>query len=301
MPKRALVSIGIDVDAVCGWISTYGGADSPNDISRGVFAGEVGVPRLLKMLKKYDIKASWFVPTHSLKTFPKQIAAVRDAGHELGLHGWCHESPQDMSVEQQRDVLDASMKELEEFCGGTKPVGHVTCWWQTSKESNGLLRERGIQYDHSSQAHDCQPFYDVEEYRWTKVDYSQKAETWMKPLERGPLTDLVQIPANWLLDDLPPHMFMPNKGHTHGFVDADVTLKLWKSHFDYFYREEDWFVFPLTIHPDVSGRPNVLMIVEKLIEYCQGFEGFEFVTMKQVNDEFRQRHPFSAAVQEQEQ
>lgn len=69
---------------------SYGGEDSPNDISRGVFAAEVGIPRLVKMLDKYQIKASFFVPGHTLDSFPEECALVRDAGHEFGLHG---ESP----------------------------------------------------------------------------------------------------------------------------------------------------------------------------------------------------------------
>ena len=49
------------------------------------------------------------------------------------------------------------------------------------------------------------------------------------------------------IDDLPPHMFIKGSANSHGFVCASVTLNLWKKHFDYFYREEDWFVFPLTL------------------------------------------------------
>ncbi|GAA6012633.1 hypothetical protein JCM10207_009063 [Rhodosporidiobolus poonsookiae] len=295
MPKRALVSIGVDVDAVCGWLGSYGGEDSPNDITRGMFAGEVGIPRLLKMFKKYNLKTSWFVPGHSLETFPDQIAAVHAAGHELGLHGYSHECPIKMTVEQQRDVLDKSIELLTQLTGKA-PIGHTTCWWETSKESIKLLRERGIEYDHSSQAHDCQPFYCRDEDTWHKIDYTKDATTWMKPLERGNMTDLVQIPANWYLDDLPPHMYIKAFGNSHGYVDTDTTLKLWKKHFDYFYREEDWFVFPLTIHPDVSGRPHVLMMLEELIEYLQGFEGVEFVTMETINREFRERNPYKAEV-----
>lgn len=87
MPKRALCSIGVDVDACAGWLDSYGKGDSPNDMTRGCFAGEVGVPRLLKLFKKYNMKTSWFIPGHSLDTFPKEMAMVRDAGHEIGLHG----------------------------------------------------------------------------------------------------------------------------------------------------------------------------------------------------------------------
>lgn len=62
---------------------------------------------------------------------------------------------------------------------------------------------------------------------------------------------------------LPPHMFIKGAPNSHGFVDSDVTLKLWKKHFTYFYREYDWFCFPLTLHPDVSGRPHMLLILEE--------------------------------------
>ncbi|KAM0747647.1 glycoside hydrolase/deacetylase [Meredithblackwellia eburnea MCA 4105] len=290
--KRALCSIGVDVDAVAGWLGSYGGEDSPNDISRGMFAGEVGVPRLLKCFEKYGLKTTWFVPGHSLDTFPKEMAMVRDKGHEIGLHGYSHENPIEMSLKQQAEVLDHTFQQLEDFCGKGNIHGSVAPWWESSKEGVALLLEKGIQYDHSSQAHDCQPFYCRDEDTWTKIDYkAESAKEWMQPLVRGTLTGMVQIPANWCLDDLPPHMFIKGAPNSHGFVDADVTLKLWKKHFDYFYREEEWFVFPLTIHPDVSGRPHMLLILEELIEYINGHEGVEWVTMKEINDEFRARNP----------
>lgn len=146
----------------------------------------------------------------------------------------------------------------------------ATCWWETSKESIQLLLDRGIEYDHSSQAHDCQPFYTRDEDTWTCIDYKEKADTWMAPLVRGQDTKLVTVPASWYLDDLPPHLFIKSAPNSHGFVDARVTLQLWKDHFTYFYREEDWFVFPLTIHPDTSGRPHLLLILEELIEWING-------------------------------
>jgi len=87
MVKKALLNIGVDVDAVAGWLGSYKGENSPSDISRGMFAGEVGTPRLLKLFAKYDIKTSWAIPGHSWETFPEQMMAVRDAGHEIVLHG----------------------------------------------------------------------------------------------------------------------------------------------------------------------------------------------------------------------
>ncbi len=88
--KEVLVCYGVDIDAVAGWLGSYGGEDSTCDISRGIWAGTEGTRRLLKLFDKYSIKASSFIPGHTLDTFPEDCAAVRDAGHEIGLHGYSH-------------------------------------------------------------------------------------------------------------------------------------------------------------------------------------------------------------------
>ena len=72
MPKEILCGFGVDVDAVAGWLGSYGGEDSPDDISRGLFAGEVGSPRLLKLFERFGIKTTWFIPGHSIETFPER-------------------------------------------------------------------------------------------------------------------------------------------------------------------------------------------------------------------------------------
>ncbi|KXH68112.1 polysaccharide deacetylase [Colletotrichum salicis] len=211
--KKVLVCYGVDIDAVAGWLGSYGGEDSTSDISRGLWAGTIGTRRLLKLFEKYNIKASWFIPGHSLETFPEECAMVRDAGHEIGLHGW------------------------------------------------------------------------------TKIDYSQKAEEWMKPLVKGKETGLVEIPGSWYIDDLPPMMFMKNSANSHGWVNPRDVEDIWRDHFDYFYREYDEFIFPMTIHPDVSGRPHVLLMHERIIEHINSHEGVEWVTMGEMSDYFKSKNP----------
>lgn len=93
----------------------------------GLFAGTIGVQRLLKLFAKYNMKTTWFIPGHSLETFPEDMAAVRDAGHEIGLHGYSHENPSDMTIEQQRDVLDKTYRMLTDFVG-KPPRGSVAPW-----------------------------------------------------------------------------------------------------------------------------------------------------------------------------
>ncbi|KAF7294128.1 Arp2/3 complex subunit Arc16 [Mycena chlorophos] len=288
--KRVLCSYGVDIDAVAGWLGSYGGEDSTSDISRGIFAGTVGVRRLLSLFKKYDIKTTWFIPGHSLDTFPEECALVRDAGHEIGLHGYSHENPKDMSPEQQHAVLDKTYRQLTEFCGGVPPRGSVAPWWETSVEGAALLLQYGIEYDHSMGHHDCQMYWLRTGDTWTKIDYSKPAETWMKPLVKGTPTGIVEIPANWYLDDLPPMMFIKSAPNSHGFVNARDVEAIWMDHFDYFYREYDEFVFPMTIHPDVSGRPHALLMQERIIEHINKHEGVEWVTMAQMCDEFKRKN-----------
>jgi peptidoglycan/xylan/chitin deacetylase (PgdA/CDA1 family) len=290
MAKEILCAYGIDVDAVAGWLGSYGGADSPNDISRGIFAGEVGSPRLLKLFDKFGIKTTWFVPGHSIETFPDQMRMVVDAGHEIGLHGYSHENPIAMSPEQEEAVLTRTLELLEGF-SGRRPRGYVAPWWELSPATAALLLKYGIKYDHSMMHNDFHPYYVRVGDVWTKIDYSKPAEEWMRGLERGDDTDLVEIPASWYLDDLPPMMFIKSAPNSHGFVNPHDIEELWRDQFDWVYREYDYAVFPMTIHPDVSGRPQVLLMHERLISYIQRQPGVRFVTFEEMADDFAKRQP----------
>jgi peptidoglycan/xylan/chitin deacetylase (PgdA/CDA1 family) len=293
MAKEILCGFGIDVDAVAGWLGSYGGEDSPDDISRGLFAGEVGSPRLLKMFERFGIKTTWFIPGHSIETFPAQMQAVADAGHEIGIHGYSHENPISMTLEQEEVILDKCIGLVTKLAG-RPPTGYVAPWWEFSPVTNELLVERGIKYDHSLMHDDFTPYYVRVGDSWTRIDYSAAPESWMTPLKRGTETGLIEIPANWYLDDLPPMMFIKKAPNSHGFVNPRDIEQMWRDQFDWVYREMDYAVFPITIHPDVSGRPQVLLMLERLYEYMRGHEGVRFVTMNEMADDFSARFPRSA-------
>lgn len=288
MAKEIFVAYGVDLDAVAGWLGSYGGQDSPDDISRGVFAGEVGTPRLLELFRRYDLPSTWFVPGHSIETFPDEVAQVVAAGHELGVHGYSHENPLAMSDNQEAAVLDRSI-ELIEGIAGRRPAGYVAPWWEFSDSTVELLRERGITYDHSLMHRDFEPYYVRAGDRWTPIDYDLPADRWMHPLERGRETDLVEIPASWYLDDLPPMMFIKNAPNSHGFVNPRDLEQMWRDQFDWVYRELDYAVFTMTIHPDVSGRPQVLLMQERLIEYISGHSGVRWARFEEIAKDYRER------------
>ncbi|MEU5281066.1 polysaccharide deacetylase [Streptomyces asoensis] len=290
MAKEILVAYGVDVDAVGGWLGSYGGEDSPCDISRGMFAGEVGVPRMLELFRRAGLPSTWFWPGHSIETFPEQFNACVEAGHEIGVHGYSHENPIAMSRQQESEILDHCI-ELISTRTGRRPTGYVAPWWEFSPVTNELLLERGIKYDHSLMHRDFEPYYTRVGDSWSKIEYEKSPSTWMKPLQRGEETDLIEIPASWYLDDLPPMMFVKASPNSHGFVTPRELETLWRDQFDWVYRENDYAVFTMTVHPDVSGRPQSLLMHERLIEHISGHDGVRWVTFDQIADDFAARRP----------
>jgi peptidoglycan/xylan/chitin deacetylase (PgdA/CDA1 family) len=67
--------------------------------------------------------------------------------------------------------------------------------------------------------------------------------------------------------------------------------EMWRDTFDWVYREHDYAVFPMTIHPDVSGRPQVLAMLERLIAYMLKHPGVRFVRLDDLAEDFKKRAP----------
>lgn len=293
-----LACYGVDIDAVAGWLGSYDGEDSPDDISRGVWAGQVGQHRLLDLFKRYNIKATWFSPGHSIETFPEETKRAVAEGHELGLHGYSHENPIALTSEQEEKILLRCIALCEKYTG-KKPVGYRAPWWEFSKVTNDLLLKHGVMYDSSLMHRDYECYYIRTGDSWDKIDYGKDPDTWMKPMRFGQETDLLEIPASWYLDDLPPMMFIKKAANSFGWVSPRVVQDIWRAQFDWLYREvfvhrtfPSLAVFPLTIHPDVSGRAqNVMLLQEPLIEYMLRSGGVYFLTYEEVARLFTNKYP----------
>lgn len=290
MPKRIRCGLGVDVDAVAAWLGTFGGADSPHDISRGLFAGEVGSGRLLDLFDEFGIKTTWFIPGHSIETFPEEMARVAERGHEIGLHGYSHENPLAMTPTQEADVLDKCIELIVEL-SGRHPRGYAAPWWELSSTTPSLLLDRGIRYDHSMMHRDFECYRLRVGDAWTPIDYSQPASSWMKPLVRGQQSPLIEIPVSWYLDDLPPMMFIKKAPNSHGFMNPRDIEELWREQFDWVYRKMDDAVFTLCLHPDVAGRPQVLAMLERLIGHMMKHPGVEFMPLEEIAADYDRTHP----------
>lgn len=184
---------------------------------------------------------------------------------------------------QEREVLAKSMDVLTSFTG-KKPKGWTGPSWSTSPKTVSLLEEFGLEYDHSFMHHDSQMYYLPYTPSVTETDLRIAATDWMRPMSTLAPSRIVEVPANWHLDDWPAL----NVGRGgNGFVDPEVLERIWKNQFDFYYREYDTFVFPISIHPQVSGKAHALLMHERLISYINQHKGVEWCPMEEMVDEFK--------------
>ena len=280
-------------DAVSLWLGSFGGADSPCDISRGVFAAKRGVPRLLEFFRRYGITTTWHITGHSIESFPKAAEMIAKDGHEIGVHGYSHENPLAMSPEQERDVLDKSI-ELCRGLTGKDPKGYATPWAEFTNITVDLLLERGFSHEFSMMEEDCFPYYLRTGDSWTKIDYTKNAADWMKPWIAGEEVDIVEIPLSWHLDDAPPTMFVKTAPNSHGWITGQQLGQIWIDYFDWIYRNHDYAIYPLALHPDAAAKPHLMLALERLVDHVLRHRGVRMVTHAEMAADFRRRVPFGS-------
>ena len=261
------VCLTFDFDAVALWISTFK-ATSPTPVSRGEFGANVGVPRLLKLLAEKKVKATFFVPAHSAVSFTKETRWILEQGHEIGLHGFVHETPVDLARDQEADLLDRSIEKLRTVLGKEfEPKGYRSPAWDLTTNSVELLLQRGLLYDSSMMANDFLPYL-------ARVGDEVTEEKFL----RGRPTTLVEMPVAWELDDFPYFTFL-NKPIFAGLRDPNEVLHIWRSEFDYCNTHVMGGVFTLTMHPEIIGRGPRILMLERLIDHMQQQHNVVFRTV----------------------
>jgi peptidoglycan/xylan/chitin deacetylase (PgdA/CDA1 family) len=251
--SRRIVCLTFDFDAVSGWISR--GLTSPTPMSRGEF-GLVGARRILALLAKYDIRSTWFVPGHTIESFPDRCEEVVAAGHEIAHHGWTHVPPANMTKEEEEVGLTRGVKAIKKLCGRA-PRGYRSPSWDLSPHTVDLLVKHGFRYDSSMMGDDYEPYW---ARRGDVVELHE-------PLVLGKPTKLVEMPISWSLDDYPHFEFLRTPSYVlQGLMNARGVLQNWSDEFLYMTRVvQDWGVLTYTFHPFVIGRGHRMLILEKLI------------------------------------
>jgi len=274
-----IVTIGFDFDAMSGFIAR--GMTSPTPISRGEF-GPVAVPRILALLAKYQVKATWFIPGHTLETYPAQCKQIFDAGHEIGHHGWTHMPPNDMTREKEEEGL-VNANELIRKLTGQRARGYRSPSWDLSPHSVALMLKHGFLYDSSMMGNDYLP------YRVRQGDVIELE----KPAVFGKATRLIEMPVSWTLDDYPHFEFLRTKQWVlPGLMNANLVLENWVNDFLYMKSNLEWGILNYTFHPYVIGRGHRMMALEALLRTLSE-QGARCMTMEEAAREYDRTFPFT--------
>jgi len=263
---RHIVCLTFDFDAMSGFIAR--GLTTPTPISRGEF-GVVASERILALLRRYEIPTTWFIPGHTIETYPAASAKVVDAGHEIGHHGWTHVPPANLPREAEEAGLVRGNEAIKKLAGQVAR-GYRSPSWDLSPHTIELLLKHGFLYESSMMGHDYLP------YRARQGDVIELE----KPAVLGPETKLVEMPISWTLDDYPHFEFVrTSTAILGGLKPASGVLENWYDDFDYMTRIMDWGIITYTCHPFVIGRGHRMLMLERLIEKLRA-RGAVFLTME---------------------
>jgi peptidoglycan-N-acetylglucosamine deacetylase len=248
---RVAVSLTFDIDNEL----LARGNPLPVPLSQGEYGATTALPRILAMLERQAIPATFFVPAVAAMLDANMIPAIIKAQrHEIGVHGWIHEnlaSIGDRAVEQR--LLTQSVEYLTK-ASGRRPVGFRAPSWVFSPHTLGLILDAGFLYDSSLMAMD-EP-YEV--------------------LADGKATGLVELPIEWILDDYPYF-----SGNASGSLPSpEAVFQVYKDEFDVAYDERTMVV--ITLHPHVSGHRSRLAQLDRLVTYMKSKPGVWFATLEQI-------------------
>jgi len=248
------------------------GLTTPTPISRGEF-GAVGVGRILALLAKYRINATFFTPGIVIGTYPDVCEKIVAAGHEIGHHGWTHVPPAKLAREQEEADLVRANAAIQKL-GGRNARGYRSPAWDLSPATAELLIKHGFVYESSMMGHDHHPY----QVRLGDVVLPDE------PMRFGSESTLIEMPISWSLDDFPHFEFF----RMQGLMPASAVLQNWLDDFEYMTRIEDWGVLTYTCHPFVIGRGHRMLMLERLIQGLAE-RGATFSTMEQAAEEYRGR------------
>jgi len=274
---RVNVCLTFDFDAMSLWIGYPHKSNNPAALSRGEF-GAVAVPRILALLERRGLHATFFVPGHTALAFPHLVSAIAERGHEIGHHGWVHENPADFDREGEHLNIERGLDALSQTAG-VKPVGYRSPGGALSTNTVELLLEFGFLYDSSCSASDFYPYYLRQGDVWSQTE----------PYVFGRPSRLVEVPWAWHLEDFASVEFQPPFGTN--IYPPSVLREIWQGDFDYAYDNCPDAVYDLVLHPQAIGRGHRLTMLEAFIDYMASKRDVVFATMSDVVTKWKTANP----------
>jgi peptidoglycan/xylan/chitin deacetylase (PgdA/CDA1 family) len=233
--------------------------DRMSPMSHQSYGPLVGVPRILALLARHDLTATFFVPGYSAHRYPAIVRSIADAGHEIAHHSYFHENTAGMDEKTEADMIDLGLRALHDVAG-IRPEGYRAPMWELNYHTPRLLQERGFLYDSSLMDSD-HPYV-------LALDDTPEAQT------------LVEIPVSWALDDWEQYAFLPDLMGSGVIESPTKALEMWTLELEAMHRLGAAFV--LCNHPFLSGRPSRAEALERLIERMLELPGLWITTVAEV-------------------
>ncbi len=247
---RVAVGISFDSDHESGELRD--GGKSLGRMSMGQYGARAGIPRIMKLLEKHSVPASFFTPAVVALLYPDEQKRAVDGGHEIGIHGWIHELNSILPGEIERDLMLRSADTLEKVTG-VRPLGIRTPSWDFSPNTLQIIREMGLLYDSSLMADD-----DAYELN-----------------EDGKPTGVVELPPEWIRDDA-VYFNMHRFTGLRPYTPPSAVLEIFTKEFDVAYEEGGMYI--LTMHPHIIGHRSRLSLLDELIQHMKTKTGVWFAT-----------------------
>jgi peptidoglycan-N-acetylglucosamine deacetylase len=256
---QSAAALTFDLDAEAAVLALDpAGAGRMSVMTHQAYGPLTGVPRLLRILRRHDLRATFFVPGYTAERYPDVVRAIVGAGHEIGHHGYLHESVLGLTADEESSVLDRGLDALDRVAG-VRPVGYRAPGWELNYRTPGLLAERGFDYDSSLMDSD--------------VPYLLDGGT-------DGARDLVEIPVHWGLDDWEQYAFLPGLTGSGVIANPVRVLEMWI--LELAAMHADHGCFTLTLHPFLTGRPGRAAALEQLVETMVGTSGLWITTMAEI-------------------
>jgi peptidoglycan/xylan/chitin deacetylase (PgdA/CDA1 family) len=238
---RCAVALSFDADHET--VELRNGGESFGRLSQGQYGGRRGSPRILRLLERHGVRATFFMPAVAAMIHPDEPRAVVEAGHEIAIHSWIHELNSKLSYQAERDLAFRARDALERL-SGQRPVGMRTASWDYSPWTLKIVREMGLVYDSSLMADD-EPY---------------------ELLEHGEPTGVVELPVEWIRDDA-VYFNMDRFLGLRPYTAPEAVLSIFRRELEQAYEERGLFL--LTMHPHHIGHRSRIWILEELIRMAK--------------------------------
>jgi peptidoglycan/xylan/chitin deacetylase (PgdA/CDA1 family) len=258
---RLTVALTFDHDSISDGVRR---GDSPVKMSHAEFGVRVGAPRILELLADRGIVSSWFVPGHTLVTFPESTAAILAGGHEIGCHGWFHEDAAELAADDERAMIERCAAAVVEATGEA-PRGWRAPYWSLGPRSLELVETAGFTYDSSLMADD---------YRLYRVRRGDRHDV-VDGSRFGPEGALIEVPVSWALDDW-PHFEPSSTGDRDGLSAPSKVLEIWTEELHYAHAHARGGLLTVTMHPECIGRGHRMAMLERFIDAASALDGVVF-------------------------